>query len=72
MQALMDSSTLAAYVKDLLDEIQSSLLGRATSFRDSNIVDVSSYDELKEAIAQGKWARGPCCALVMFVLICNL
>lgn len=25
----------------------------------SNIVDVSSYDELKEAIAEGKWARGP-------------
>jgi prolyl-tRNA synthetase len=25
----------------------------------SNIVDVSSYGELKEAIAEGKWARGP-------------
>lgn len=25
----------------------------------SNIVDVSSYDELKVAISQGKWARGP-------------
>ena len=25
----------------------------------SNIVDVTSYDELKEAISQGKWARGP-------------
>ncbi|MCD9645291.1 hypothetical protein HAX54_034122 [Datura stramonium] len=25
----------------------------------SNIVDVYSYNELKEAIAQGKWARGP-------------
>ncbi|KAF3325416.1 proline--tRNA ligase-like protein [Carex littledalei] len=25
----------------------------------SNIVDVSSYAELKEAIAEGKWARGP-------------
>jgi hypothetical protein len=25
----------------------------------SNIVDVSSYEELKEAIAEGKWARGP-------------
>lgn len=22
-------------------------------------MDVSSYDELKEAISQGKWARGP-------------
>ena len=25
----------------------------------SNIVDVSSYEELKAAISQGKWARGP-------------
>jgi prolyl-tRNA synthetase len=28
-------------------------------FTFSNIVDVSSYGELKEAIAEGKWARGP-------------
>ncbi|CAI9092280.1 OLC1v1027477C1 [Oldenlandia corymbosa var. corymbosa] len=55
----MDPSTLVVYVKDLMDEIQNSLLGAAIAFRDSNIVDVSSYDELKEAIAQGKWARGP-------------
>ncbi|KAF5944353.1 hypothetical protein HYC85_018430 [Camellia sinensis] len=25
----------------------------------SNIVDVNSYNELKDAISQGKWARGP-------------
>lgn len=55
----MEPSILEVYVKDKLDEIQSSLLERATSFRDSNIVDVSSYDELKVAISQGKWARGP-------------
>ncbi|KAK9147433.1 hypothetical protein Scep_006190 [Stephania cephalantha] len=55
----MESSTLIAYVKDKLDEIQSSLLQKAITFRDSNIVDVSSYSELKEAISQGKWARGP-------------
>ncbi|KAK9293171.1 hypothetical protein L1049_021159 [Liquidambar formosana] len=55
----MEPSILVAYVKDKLDEIQSSLLGRAISYRDSNIVDVSSYDELKVAISQGKWARGP-------------
>ncbi|XP_073064306.1 proline--tRNA ligase, chloroplastic/mitochondrial isoform X1 [Primulina eburnea] len=55
----MESSTLVAYVKGKLDEVQSSLLERATSFRDSNIIDVVSYNELKEAIAQGKWARGP-------------
>ncbi|KAK4571508.1 hypothetical protein RGQ29_030083 [Quercus rubra] len=55
----MEPSSLEAYVKDKLDEIQSALLEQATSFRDSNIVDVSSYDELKVAISQGKWARGP-------------
>ncbi|MFS7932057.1 putative proline--tRNA ligase [Helianthus anomalus] len=55
----MESSVLVPYIKEKLDEIQSSLLDKAIVFRDSNIVDVSSYDELKEAISQGKWARGP-------------
>ncbi|XP_055816997.1 proline--tRNA ligase, chloroplastic/mitochondrial [Solanum dulcamara] len=55
----MEPSSLVAYVKDKLNEVQSSLLERATTFRDSNIVDVYSYNELKEAIAEGKWARGP-------------
>lgn len=55
----MEHSTLVTCVKAKLAEVQSSLLERAISFRDSNIVDVSSYNELKEAISQGKWARGP-------------
>ncbi|KAL8210879.1 hypothetical protein R6Q57_005316 [Mikania cordata] len=55
----MESSVLVPYIKEKLDEIQSSLLDKAMTFRDSNIVDVNSYDELKEAISQGKWARGP-------------
>ncbi|KHN03671.1 Proline--tRNA ligase [Glycine soja] len=55
----MEPSNLEAYVKDKLDEIQSSLLERAIAFRDSNIVDVNTYDDLKAAISQGKWARGP-------------
>ncbi|XP_058086856.1 proline--tRNA ligase, chloroplastic/mitochondrial-like isoform X2 [Magnolia sinica] len=55
----MEPSILQAQVKERLEDIQSALLEQATSFRDSNIVDVSSYDELKEAISQGKWARGP-------------
>ncbi|XP_077245937.1 class II aaRS and biotin synthetases superfamily protein [Tasmannia lanceolata] len=55
----MEPSILASRVKEMLDDIQSSLLERATSFRDSNILDVNSYDELKAAIIQGKWARGP-------------
>ncbi|XVF09921.1 hypothetical protein REPUB_Repub07fG0139000 [Reevesia pubescens] len=55
----MEPSILEAYVKERLDEIQSSLVQKAISFRDGNIVDVSSYEELKEAISLGKWARGP-------------
>ncbi|KAL2334765.1 hypothetical protein Fmac_015978 [Flemingia macrophylla] len=55
----MEPSNLEAYVKDKLDDIQSSLLEKAIAFRDSNIIDVSTYDELKAAISQGKWARGP-------------
>ncbi|CAN1832039.1 Proline--tRNA ligase, chloroplastic/mitochondrial [Linum perenne] len=55
----MEPSILVGYVKDKLDEVQASLLEKAISFRDSNIVDVSSYEELKQAISVGKWARGP-------------
>ncbi len=29
----------------------------AIAFRDSHIVDVDSYDMLKQAVAEGKWAR---------------
>ncbi|KAF2921567.1 proline--tRNA ligase, chloroplastic/mitochondrial [Oryza sativa Japonica Group] len=55
----MDPSILVDHIKGRLVEIQASLLQKAIAFRDSNIVDVSSYGELKEAIAEGKWARGP-------------
>ncbi|KAK4279322.1 hypothetical protein QN277_011119 [Acacia crassicarpa] len=55
----MEPSVLEAHVKEKLDEIQSSLLEKAIAFRDSNIVDVTSYDDLKVAISEGKWARGP-------------
>ena len=39
--------------------MQEGLLAEATAFRDANIVDVTSYEELKQAIEEGKWARGP-------------
>ncbi len=38
--------------------VQDGLLAEATAFRDANIVDVESYDDLKAAIEAGKWARG--------------
>jgi prolyl-tRNA synthetase len=55
----MEANSLVERIKTRLEEIQESLLARATAFRDSNIVDVSSYEELKEAVKEGKWARGP-------------
>ncbi len=47
-----------ARIEQMLEEIQASLLQRATEFRDANIHDVASYEELKEVVAAGGWARG--------------
>jgi prolyl-tRNA synthetase len=44
-----------------LEDIQRSLLQRATEFRDANIVDVENYHQLKEVIASNKWARAWWC-----------
>jgi len=54
----MECDEIVGVVDGLLDDIQASLLQEATEFRDANIVDVTSYDELKAAVADGKWARG--------------
>lgn len=54
----MDPAGFVAHVRGALDEIQAGLLADAAAFRDASIVDVSSYEELKAAIAEGKWARG--------------
>ncbi len=40
-----------------LDDIQNALLERATAFRDENIVDVESMDQLREVVGANKWAR---------------
>lgn len=55
----LESGVLVARVTSALEAIQSSLLTQATAFRDSNIVDVSSYQEMRDVVAEGKWARGP-------------
>jgi len=49
---------LAAALTDALAEVQAGLLAQATAFRDSRIVDVSSYAELQAAVEAGRWARG--------------
>jgi prolyl-tRNA synthetase len=46
---------LASTVSGLLSEIHDSMLKRATEFRDANIHDPKSYDELKAVVADG-WA----------------
>ncbi|CAI5457661.1 unnamed protein product [Closterium sp. Yama58-4] len=54
-----DGRELVSHVQALLQEVQDGMLADAVAFRDSHIVDVTSYEELKEAIASSKWARGP-------------
>ncbi len=49
---------IAARVQDLLAEIQANMLAQATVFRDANIHDVTNYDELREIVLAGGWARG--------------
>ncbi|KIY95002.1 prolyl-tRNA synthetase [Monoraphidium neglectum] len=60
---LRDVSTepgaLAAAVIDLLDDAQLALRWRSAAALQSEVVDVSSYWELRDAIEAGKWARGP-------------
>jgi prolyl-tRNA synthetase len=49
---------LAAQIHDLLDEIQANMLQQATDFRDANTHDVATYDEFKQVIESGGFARG--------------
>jgi len=55
---LLESGAFVAHVQGVLEDVQSSLYSAALAFRDANIRDVSSYEELKDAIAEGFWARG--------------
>ena len=50
--------SVAAQIKPLLDEIQANMLASATTFRDANIIDVTSYDELRQVVDAGGFARG--------------
>ena len=44
-------------VRELLDDIQHSLLEDARAFRDAHIVDAGSYADLQAIIEAGEWAR---------------
>ncbi|MEW5316484.1 MAG: hypothetical protein WDW38_007855 [Sanguina aurantia] len=54
----LDGPTWVCAVRTALAEVQEVLLREAEAFQESSIVDVTSYEELKAAIAEGKWARG--------------
>lgn len=54
----MEAGAFVAHVRGALDGVQASLFEEARAFRDANIVDVASYDELVRAVGEGKWARG--------------
>ncbi len=49
---------LVPAVQDLLIAVQANLLAEATAFRDAHIHDVRSYDEFKQVIESGGFARG--------------
>jgi len=49
---------LVQVLKDLMTEIQAHMLQQATEHRDANLHDVKSYDELKQVIEAGGFARG--------------
>jgi len=46
---------LAARIEELLDQIQAGMLVTATEFRDANLHEADSYEELKEIVKDG-WA----------------
>ena len=53
----LEGGAFVAHVQGLLEEVQGALLAQAREFRDANIVDVASYEELKAAVAEGGCAR---------------
>ena len=52
---ILPMENLAAQIGELLNEIQASLLERATAFRDDHIHEADDYDSLKEVVQDG-WA----------------
>jgi prolyl-tRNA synthetase len=58
MGVSMEPAAFVAHVTALLADVQAALLDQARSFRDANIVDVASYDELKAAVEEGELGEG--------------
>lgn len=64
-KSFLSQDNLAAQVRDLLDTIQNALLVKAENFRDANIHEANSYDELKDIVengwAEAWWCGDPAC-----------
>ncbi|NPV75845.1 MAG: proline--tRNA ligase [Anaerolineae bacterium] len=54
-KTLLNQDQISSQVTTLLDNIQKSLLHRATTFRDEHIYNPKNYEEFKQAVTQG-WA----------------
>jgi prolyl-tRNA synthetase len=62
-KSFLPQEGLAIQVNQLLDEIQASMLVKATAFRDSHIFNAGSYEELK-VIVQNGWAYAWWCGSI--------
>ncbi len=64
-KSFLSQDNLAEQVRDLLDTIQNALLVKAENFRDANIHEANSYDELKQIVengwAEAWWCGDPAC-----------
>ncbi len=64
-KSFLSQDNLAEQVQDLLDTIQNALLVKAENFRDANIHEANSYDELKDIVengwAEAWWCGDPAC-----------
>ncbi len=59
-KSFLSQDNLAEQVRDLLDTIQNALLTKAETFRDANIHEANTYDELKQIVENG-WAEAWWC-----------
>ncbi len=64
-KSFVPQTNIATQVGEMLQNIQSALLARATDFRTANTHDVSSYDELTRVVQDGWayawWCGSPVC-----------
>ncbi|MBQ6343194.1 MAG: proline--tRNA ligase [Anaerolineaceae bacterium] len=64
-KSFLSQDNLADQVRDLLDEIQNGILAKAEKFRDDNIHEAKTYDDLKGIVengwAEAWWCGDPAC-----------